>query len=487
MERSRKRARNREDPYKKSYHKTQSHGNTGEELVDAKLDVKTPGAIVEALEIDDRDWRRPENMRRRNDQIPKPFKFAYATPPSWPSGGANFTQCNVWKSWDMNTFRTRLLALQQKTVSWTFNSDSIDPTFNPYVELHRTCAQQDAQTVIVAKRSVETHQLLGQYSGVVRERRDVALSSATVVAFMTSEGMNKRGLRCHTDLEYFIDATDLGNEFRFVELTDDENMANVRLDPGVCECGKAEPVCNLLVVACRNIKKGERLVRFVPDLESILGLAVYAKIESTSATRVKRPQQDDVTAKEYMHRHHAHVEYSQINQWQVDQTREVRLAMSSTTPLQGVKIEKIFALDNPCRGERGLFATTAFAKWEAIGRCSGEVMPLRLANEFYADSLYNFHHHPQDVVVDMMRFGNELGFANDGVFGYDEDRTNCKIYNTGCKIMCHCGKGEPFASVFIQATKEIEIGQELLISYGQEYWENVNLAASGNDSDDSTS
>lgn len=67
--------------------------------------------------------------------------------------------------------------------------------------------------------------------------------------------------------------------------------------------------------------------------------------------------------------------------------------------------------------------------------------------------------------MDASRVGNVARFINDGSHDKKSDGlTNCEAHN--CTV-------DGFACVEIRALREIEEGEELLISYGEKYWKYI--------------
>ena len=100
----------------------------------------------------------------------------------------------------------------------------------------------------------------------------------------------------------------------------------------------------------------------------------------------------------------------------------------------------------------GVFARQAIKKGELIGEYTGVVTKMGLGNA------YTMFYAPEfpELIIDATHFGNEMRFIN-----HDSD-PNCWFY------FSHCEEGLPHR-IFV-ATRDIEVGEQILTNYGEQYW-----------------
>lgn len=136
--------------------------------------------------------------------------------------------------------------------------------------------------------------------------------------------------------------------------------------------------------------------------------------------------------------------------------------------VEGVRVDDIKTINHPARnarnGSKGLFATQAFAAGEYIGSYGGEI---KRAEEDGVVSWNPYQLTPDpdgDYYIDGESIGNELRYCNDPR-GTDQE-PNAQFYQSDVRV-------GGFYVCDIYAIKDIRPGDEILISYGDGYWESL--------------
>lgn len=81
-----------------------------------------------------------------------------------------------------------------------------------------------------------------------------------------------------------VDATKYGNLVRFIGVTSDASKVNVDLAIGHCDCGISDPLAVLVATATKNIREGDRLLRYKePDEKAYLGPATLEPADETES------------------------------------------------------------------------------------------------------------------------------------------------------------------------------------------------------------
>lgn len=119
--------------------------------------------------------------------------------------------------------------------------------------------------------------------------------------------------------------------------------------------------------------------------------------------------------------------------------------------IPGVKIEKINDPNSILYNQFGLFSTIEFDKFDIIGQYTG-----KLVNEFQGGV---YVASSNKCCIDAINIGNELRFIND--YRNISDNPNVTIRK------CYIDK-KP--RVMFVVTKQINIGEQLLTDYGDDYW-----------------
>lgn len=133
--------------------------------------------------------------------------------------------------------------------------------------------------------------------------------------------------------------------------------------------------------------------------------------------------------------------------------------------IRGVRIGMVEALNHPCKGQRGLFAQRRWKTGELLGIYAGDVLPKDFSNNSDYIAVISLDADDKDhdqVYVDAKIRGNELRFVNDG-------RGIGKPYNLKLIQVERPPGLMPWPVMML--TKDVEVGEEFLVCYGKDYWE----------------
>lgn len=107
-------------------------------------------------------------------------------------------------------------------------------------------------------------------------------------------------------------------------------------------------------------------------------------------------------------------------------------------------------------GQQGLFATRKFLRYDIIGEYTGKIVPSTVGGHYVAlleDKEYN-----DSMGVDAQDCGNEMRFINS--FVNIAPRPNVKMRTAYIGTYPH---------IVVLCIEDIEIGEEILLDYGEEY------------------
>jgi hypothetical protein len=105
-------------------------------------------------------------------------------------------------------------------------------------------------------------------------------------------------------------------------------------------------------------------------------------------------------------------------------------------------------------GQKGVFATKELKNYDVIGEYTGVIRNFKDIN---ADNLYIFSL-VDDIVIDGNHRSNELKYVN----SYLNIATTPNLRATHCTL-------DRYPKILYICTKDIAVGEELLIDYGEEY------------------
>mmetsp|Transcript_58861 Transcript_58861/g.101402 ORF Transcript_58861/g.101402 Transcript_58861/m.101402 type:complete len:241 (+) Transcript_58861:248-970(+) len=128
--------------------------------------------------------------------------------------------------------------------------------------------------------------------------------------------------------------------------------------------------------------------------------------------------------------------------------------------MTGVEIRKL-ADGHPLSGEQGLFATQSFAQCDVIGEYVGVVLTVggrpKGGGDYVACLEYGLH--DQVLKLDAKSSGNEARFIN-SCLGIGDGKPNVVMKTAYVETLPH---------ILIIARRDIEVGEELLLDYGEAY------------------
>lgn len=121
--------------------------------------------------------------------------------------------------------------------------------------------------------------------------------------------------------------------------------------------------------------------------------------------------------------------------------------------LDGVEV-RVLPKGHLLEGQKGLFATKAFSQYDIIGEYTGVV---RKYSSTDSDNRYLFNL-VDDLVIDARDYGNELRFGNSNKNISEEPNVTSTVsYIDGLpRVLYIC-------------TNDIEVGEEMLMNYGDDY------------------
>ena len=121
--------------------------------------------------------------------------------------------------------------------------------------------------------------------------------------------------------------------------------------------------------------------------------------------------------------------------------------------IEGVEV-RVLPKGHILEGQKGLFATKAFSQYDVIGDYTGVI---RNKDSPDSDNRYLFNL-VDDLVIDARDYGNELRFINSNMNISDEPNVTSTVsYIDGLpRVLYIC-------------TNDIEVGEEMVIDYGDDY------------------
>ena len=107
--------------------------------------------------------------------------------------------------------------------------------------------------------------------------------------------------------------------------------------------------------------------------------------------------------------------------------------------------------------QQGLFATKKFERFDIVGEYTGQIVPCTVGGHYCA-CLEDKPNLDDCMSVNAQTHGNEMRFIN--AFQGIGSRPNVKMRTAYINTMPH---------VIIVCTEDIEVGEELLLDYGEAY------------------
>jgi hypothetical protein len=121
--------------------------------------------------------------------------------------------------------------------------------------------------------------------------------------------------------------------------------------------------------------------------------------------------------------------------------------------LDGIEV-RVLSSSHLLSGQKGVFATKKFEKYDVVGEYTGVIIP----NEYIQENnLYAFHL-TDEIVIDAKDSSNELKYVNSYLNLADEPN----LVPSNCYI-------DGLPRVLYVCSKDIDIGEELLVDYGDGY------------------
>lgn len=127
--------------------------------------------------------------------------------------------------------------------------------------------------------------------------------------------------------------------------------------------------------------------------------------------------------------------------------------------IKGVEIREVKETNHPAYGQMGLYATTQWQQFQVIGQYTGKIVSQDIGGKYCAAiTPYSKISHN----IDAEYVGNELRFIND--FRNVSLEPNVQLTTTFIDKM---------PRVLIVVIKDINEGEEILLDYGEYYWNNL--------------
>jgi len=127
----------------------------------------------------------------------------------------------------------------------------------------------------------------------------------------------------------------------------------------------------------------------------------------------------------------------------------------SSPSIDGLSVE-ILPETHLLSGEKGLFATKSFSKYDVIGEYTGIV---KTWSDIHGENRYIFNlDEKNDLVIDAQDYGNELRFAN----SYLNISKEPNVISSNTML-------DGVHRILYVCMRDIEPGEELLIDYGEDY------------------
>ena len=149
------------------------------------------------------------------------------------------------------------------------------------------------------------------------------------------------------------------------------------------------------------------------------------------------------------------LKYLTTNRWALNISKEMKESCRRHT-IHGV-IVKDLAPNHPLYGEQGLYATKKFERFDVLGEYLGKIVGPEIKCGHYLAALEDTEHE-DSLGLDAGDCGNEMRFINSYInVDFSPNVTMRTVYmNT-------------YPHLVIVATKDIEVGEEILLDYGAAY------------------
>jgi hypothetical protein len=147
------------------------------------------------------------------------------------------------------------------------------------------------------------------------------------------------------------------------------------------------------------------------------------------------------------------VKYTVSNKWQSIDKKKLETCRRER--VHGVEIRKLPA-NHALAGQYGLFATKRFARFDIVGEYTGKIVGNQIGGHYVA--VLEDKDYDDSLGIDAEKTGNEMRFINHYLnIDFEASVIMKTVYiNT-------------YPHIVIVCKKDIEIGDELLLDYGEEY------------------
>lgn len=190
------------------------------------------------------------------------------------------------------------------------------------------------------------------------------------------------------------------------------------------------------------------------------GLSLFAATPKANDKILSKQQQEELweANSAYFHnKDYQEVKHITSNTWPRSSYGRKLRKRAARPWMKGVEIRQLRA-PHPLAGQLGLFAATPFEQFDIVGEYCGQVYDANDGGE-YATYLEN-RNEKYALGVDAATEGNECRFINHYKGIADEPNSVMKITYV-----------EELPRVMIVCTKDVDVGQEFLLSYSDEYLE----------------
>ena len=126
--------------------------------------------------------------------------------------------------------------------------------------------------------------------------------------------------------------------------------------------------------------------------------------------------------------------------------------------IKGIYIDDITNKDHPAYGQKGLFTKRKWSKFEVIGNYCGIICEPSVINK-YVSRLYHDIPCDETIGINALNCGNELRYIND--YKNISDEPNTRFISSNIN---------GFQQILVVVIKDIPSYKEILIDYGNDYW-----------------
>lgn len=364
-----------------------------------------------------------DNLRLSNSQEANP-------PTNWPNN-LKYVTNNLWDN-----------------ISSEFKTKYEDSTeISPCVEVIEE-EEEDKKKLykVVSKTSLADGVWLGEYTGIVKNVSSISDRERLAFSVRLCE---------HNKESFVIDASEYGNELRYLRKARTKEEANCKLYRLM-----VDGFARVFLQISKDIT--EEGTELLVENDYVSNLAIpnpYSK----SSKSFKQEEISHNYEKEEFYNEYYYIHNLIINQKYLKE-EELEFLTTRRDLSDMIEIHKITDKKHPCCGQLGVFAKTDIENGEYIGEYAGRV--LDKVEEPFSHYLVDFSNPHSEgcekVWVDALVEGNETRYINDAM-------------NTGLTINVTFRKMflDGVMRVYVQVTSPIKEGNEVLVDYGEGYWSNM--------------